>query len=88
MKTVLEEALELTSKDRHEEYGDVKQSFFNAGIIATVLCEKTITARDIAKILIAVKLSREVNIHKRDTLVDVCGYTRLLSILEGDENND
>ena len=83
-KTILQEAQELTDGPRNADYGDVIKSFVTTSQIANQLgCD--ISAVGVCKVHIATKLSRESNKHKRDNLVDICGYVRLLSILEGDE---
>ena len=88
MKTILEEALDITNNARRTEYGSVKDSFRNIAIVASVFTGKPLTMVDIAKVMISVKISREANKHKRDSLTDLCGYARLLSILEGDEDEN
>ena len=47
----------------------------------------SLTPKDGLLFMVCVKLSREMHRHKRDNLVDACGYTRLMSVLEGDEPN-
>ncbi|MGL5913115.1 MAG: DUF6378 domain-containing protein [Bacteroidales bacterium] len=45
--------------------------------IASIMSNKAITADDCVNVLIAVKLSREAFKHKRDNLVDLCGYAHI-----------
>ena len=85
MNTILEEALDITNGARKSDYGDAKSSFETIAELSTLIGQE-IEAAGVAKVLIAMKLAREANSHKRDNLVDLCGYARLLSILEGDEN--
>jgi hypothetical protein len=86
--TILDEALIITDGARRVDYGSVEESFQKISTVASVLCNKEITPKDIALIFIAQKLTRESNKHTRDNLVDICGYTRLASILEGDEDEN
>ena len=47
----------------------------------------TLTGLDISYVLLAVKLGREVNHHKRDNLVDACGYLEICNqVREGGTN--
>ena len=83
--TILEEALEITNGARKSDYGDAKITFNKIAEIANSIgC--TVSPIQVCKVLIAMKLTREANKHKRDNLTDLVGYTRLLSILEGDED--
>ena len=83
---ILKEAMSITQNARKVDYGDAKQSFEKIANLASILCGKNLNKYDIINVQIAVKLIRESYKHKRDNLVDVCGYTRLLSILKGDED--
>lgn len=82
----LTEALGLITKDRNATYGDPYDDFTRTAIIATQLTGKDLTAVDILKVMIAVKLSREANLHKHDNLVDLAGYTDILGYVIEKEN--
>jgi hypothetical protein len=41
-----------------------------------------VTPEQVALCMIAVKMSREVNAHKRDNLVDIAGYARTLETVK------
>jgi hypothetical protein len=84
-ENVLEEALSITSTDRRSQYGHPKVDFERTAKITSVLLDKEITAKEIVIMLIAMKLSRNAYQYKRDTCVDIAGYARVLSILNGDE---
>lgn len=84
-KSVLLEAQELTSGDRNDAYGDYR---VEAARIADLFYGATglkIRPEHVPLMMICVKLTRERNKHKRDNLVDLAGYTRLLSQLYGEE---
>lgn len=66
---------------RQRGYEDPVASFENIAAIASAIRRKPITARDCSAILIALKLSRESFSHKRDNLVDACGYLEIDNIL-------
>jgi hypothetical protein len=42
-----------------------------------------LTAVDVAYVMFSVKLGRERTSHKNDNLVDICGYTEIISQLTG-----
>lgn len=65
----------------HKGYGDPIQSMDRAAAIATLICGKEITAQDVCKIQISLKLSRETNSHKEDNLIDLVAYASILDDL-------
>lgn len=93
--TVLEEAL-ATIKQRQESYGSPAMNF---AVIAELLADLgfaryrtpssdevgKVEADDIATIMIAVKLAREWEKHKRDNLVDIAGYVACDAVVKGDD---
>ena len=85
-KTILEEAQEITDGKRQVDYGHVARSFSRTRALALAM-GIDISEKNIAKLMVCVKLTRESYKHSRDNLVDVCGYARLLSVLEEDEND-
>ena len=86
MKTILEEALEITNGARATDYGDARESFKRISELCLAM-DVLVSAKEVVKVLMAVKLIRESHGHGKDHLVDLVGYTRLLSILEGDEED-
>ena len=82
ISNVLEEANVLVNKDRNAYYGDPVDTYNKVGTIASVITGKHIEGKDIIKIFIATKLVRESYKHKRDNLVDVCGYSEILNRFE------
>ncbi len=84
-QTILEEARELTDGERQQDYGDANESFGKIATVASILCNKELTPIDITRIQKAIKLVRESYKHKKDNLIDECGYARLESILQKDE---
>ncbi|ANS05713.1 hypothetical protein [uncultured Mediterranean phage] len=79
-ESVAQEGHRLVNGARRGDYGHPLDDFSRAGHMATgLLLDKlkpgcTITATDIPKLVILIKLSREMNHEKRDNLVDICGY--------------
>jgi hypothetical protein len=85
-ENILQEALRLTSTERRNDYGHPKEDFKRTAAVSTILLGKEITPSDVVLILIAMKLSRNAHQYKRDTLVDVAGYSRVLAIIKGEED--
>ena len=89
---ILEEAKEVTSGNRQEDYGMPEDSFRGIADYWTVYLDsheicRRISPTDVAKMMILLKIAREDYRHKRDNLVDIAGYARTLSQIEGDEDN-
>ena len=93
---ILDEANQLTSGKRNEDYGDPGPDWDTAAAIWTAILHHAgllptgwcITARQAILCMIAVKMVREAHGHKRDNLTDIAGYARCLSIVMGDERED
>lgn len=76
--SILTEAHALVHGQRQDAYGHPANDFSRtAALLNIVLAGKLkdeLDASDVALMMICVKLSREVNKHGRDNLVDLCGY--------------
>ena len=81
-KSILSEAEEIVNGSRHSDYGDAKESFSRVATIASVMTGKELAPEDCCAVLMAVKLVRESFAHKRDNLVDMCGYAELMNRLK------
>ena len=83
--TILDQAKDIVYKGGEEnaerQYGTPAESFQRIATIASILCNKELTAEDIAKVQMSQKLVRESYAHKEDNLVDLCGYTAILNDL-------
>jgi hypothetical protein len=75
--TVLEEADRLTRGDRQDSYGDARKSLERIAVLWGAILDVEVTARQVALCMIALKISRESNAHKRDNWVDIVGYVRV-----------
>jgi hypothetical protein len=85
-KSVSLDAHALVHGVRRKEYGPVRDSFqWVADLANVVLPGKDLSPEDIALLMICVKLARERHSHKRDNLVDLCGYADLLQQLHEGE---
>ena len=60
--------------DEQNDYGEFSESMGRAKLIYMGMTGRDIPITDMYAVLVALKLSRESFNHKRDNLVDVCGY--------------
>jgi hypothetical protein len=82
---VLEEALRLTTGDRQNSYGPPTQDFARTAAMWAVILECTVTAKQVALCMIALKISRATWAKKRDNWTDIAGYARCGFLCEEDE---
>lgn len=74
-ETITAEAERLVLGDRQDDYGHPADDFARTGRIwAAILGVDQITPEQVALCMVGVKLSREVNLPKRDNRVDAIGY--------------
>lgn len=78
---IVSEAVSVVSGDRQGDYGDAAQSFSRiAELWSAYLDEKVnapISSKDVAAMMILLKLSRSKTSDKRDTWIDVIGYAQI-----------
>lgn len=79
--SVLEEADKLVSNDRQKDYGHPFDDYTKVAKFASVIFGKEVTAEQCAMFMIGVKMSRQLNKHKRDNLVDMAGYVKVLEMI-------
>lgn len=83
---ILEQANEivnLRSEEKERQYGPFAECNRRTAQIASILCNKVVTTRDVYYFQIALKLARESFAHKRDNLLDAVAY---IGALENFEN--
>jgi hypothetical protein len=85
---VLSEAQSLVFGDRHKEYGDFSENVRKACNILKTLTGVLLTAEQFTWAIIALKLARQSQKHKKDNLVDICGYLHLLSEVTSEDKKD
>jgi len=73
------------SEEKTRQYGPFSEGMERAAKIATGMTGKEFTAKDVFKILIALKLSRESYFHKEDNLLDCVAYIGALNNFEDEE---
>lgn len=82
------EAHDLIYGDRQDEYGHPRESFTRIAALWTVLLGDKledgvwVSPEDVARLMVALKLVRDVNLPKRDNRVDAIGYVIALDRLE------
>lgn len=89
---VLGIAERLIHGDRRAEYGPADESFktiatmWNAYLAAKHGTQVTfdIEPEDVSMMMVLFKTCRQANKHKRDNLVDICGYAALTDEIVGD----
>lgn len=80
--TVLEEAAKIVDGERRKVYGEPKDEFPKIAAMWSAIIGTPITAQQVCLCMIAGKLLRLASTPKhRDSLVDVCGYARILEDL-------
>jgi len=75
---ILEEAISLISKDRHDDHGPADKSFGRIAKLWSIILDTQVQPHQVAQCMIAVKLSRinhtSVN---DDNWIDIAGYAAL-----------
>ena len=92
---VLDEAKRITDGDRARDYDSPENNFSRISNYWNVylghkrdreeMAETIIKPKDVAMLMILMKFAREDHKTKRDNLVDMCGYARCASKIEGYE---
>lgn len=78
---ILQEADKLTSGDRRAEYGSPCESFERIAAFWSIVIGAKVTAEQVALCMVTFKVAREMNGHKRDSLVDIAGYARTVEMI-------
>lgn len=86
-ESILAEAGAIVNGSRNADYGDAAESFTRIAEICRTAFEIDLSPADVCRVLMAVKLARESYRHKRDNLVDLCGYAELLNRIIEHEND-
>lgn len=85
-RTILEEANEIAGESRSRDYGHPFQNHQRIADIWNVQLgpklKAPITPREVALMMVGLKLAREVNSPKRDNLVDAAGYIKCVDMID------
>ena len=68
------DSLAATINDRNTQYGDPADSFGRIAALWTALLGHEVTATDVARCMIALKLSRSLSATDPDSWTDIAGY--------------
>ena len=82
-ETILEEAGRLVYGPRQVSYGPPSEDFTRTGRMwgAILGLDHDVSPKEVGLCLAAVKISREVNAHKRDNLTDLAGYAATVQLV-------
>lgn len=80
-ENILQEADRITSGDRRKEYGSPKENFGRIAKMWSVVLGVEVSPLQVSLCMILLKVCRELNGHKRDSLVDIAGYARTAEML-------
>jgi hypothetical protein len=81
-ESILTEAERIVNGDRDVQYGNPNEAFKEYSNILEATFGIKLTPAEICKVQIAIKLGRLKYKHKRDSVVDLCGYAEILNRLE------
>ncbi len=76
--SILDEAKALVYGDRNVSYGHPAIDFARTAKMVSPIFGIEVTPEQVAMFMICVKLSRLVNSHSRDTVIDIAGYADCL----------
>jgi len=86
--TILAEADNIAGEDRSRDYGHPLINHQRIAAIWNVqlagILTAPITPRQVALMMIGLKLAREANTPKRDNLVDVAGYVKCIELIDSE----
>jgi hypothetical protein len=81
-ENIAEEADRLVNGDRNASYGHPLTDYECTAALWSAIIGHKVTPKQAILCMIAVKLSRESRKHKRDNLVDICGYALCADMVE------
>jgi len=84
-ENILHEADRLTSSDRRKEYGGATESFSRIAALWSVVLDTKVTPQQVVLCMIQLKVARQMNGYKRDSLVDIAGYARTGEMVQDGE---
>jgi len=83
-ENILEEATRIVDGPRQDDYGHPKHSYGQIGRAWGVILGYEVSAREVCLCLITMKIMRDLHKPKRDNLVDIAGYARVIEMIEED----
>ena len=80
---ILKEAEKVICHDRQDQYGEPENVFGDIAMYWSTYLSTSVSPKDVAMMMALFKIAREKVNHKRDNLVDLCGYVSIAGELEG-----
>jgi len=84
-ESVLAEAERMVEGEKMEMYGAPEESFEQIAQCWSALLSHKVSTKDVALMMVMLKIIREKNKPKRDNLVDIAGYARCAERIEAGE---
>jgi len=84
-KTVLQEANDVIYGDRQADYGSATENFTNIAKGWEIILKTKVTPEQVGLCMIWLKMAREMNVSKRDNIVDIAGYAGCMEKLSKGE---
>lgn len=84
-KTVLMEANDIIYGDRQADYGSATENFSNIAKGWEIILKTKVTPEQVGLCMIWLKMAREMNVSKRDNIVDIAGYAGCMEKLSKGE---
>lgn len=82
VEEILKEANKLVTVDRQNAYGHPIIDFTRTAKLWSAILDTEVRPQDVGLCMVALKISREVNKHKMDNLVDMIGYAMTVQMVE------
>jgi hypothetical protein len=84
---ILQEAIRITSGDRQKVYGHPSEDWTRTAKLWSAILGVEVTAQQCCLCMIAVKMSRLCKTPgHRDSIVDICGYSRCIELIHEHDN--
>lgn len=80
-KSILMEAQRLVYGDRNEDYGHPLDDFTRTAKMWSAILGSSVSAEQVGLCMMAVKISRQCNVRKRDNMVDAAGYAATVQMV-------
>lgn len=81
-ETILQEAQRLVHGARQANYGHPFDDYTKVSRLWSVILDCDVSPQQAALCMVAIKISREMHMHKRDNLVDGAGYFAVLELIQ------
>ena len=84
-RTILDDARAIVEGQRRSDYGDARTCFNRIAKMWGGYLGMELNAQDVAHLMIMLKVARNHDTFKRDSLVDVCGYAYCADLIHDQE---